>query len=131
MSCFPDYGLVEIDKFRDYICSKRKKEPTAPSFDYAIKFLLESVTIIPGPLYRDKLSIASTLMEEIDPKDEETICNLLHNHCRCTASQRAKRIMDEGNDGLKKFVKIIPIEYKRILESVKTEEKLDLLELSD
>jgi predicted nucleic acid-binding protein len=50
---FPDYGLVEIDKFRDYICAKRNKEPTAPSFDYAITFLLKishyyPKSIIPG-----------------------------------------------------------------------------------
>ena len=78
---FPDYGLIEIDKFRDYICSKRKKEPTAPSFDYAIKFLLESVTIIPGQLYRDKFSIAYTLMKKIDPKDTPFLALALHLEC--------------------------------------------------
>lgn len=78
---FPDYGLIEIEKFRDYICSKRKKEPTAPSFDYAIKFLLESVTIIPGPLYQDQLSSAYRLMEKIDPKDTPFLALALHLEC--------------------------------------------------
>jgi len=32
---------------------------------------------------------------------------------------------------LKKFVRVIPIEYKRILEGVKIEEKLDLTEALD
>ena len=27
---FPDYGLIEIDKFRNYICSKREKGPNCP-----------------------------------------------------------------------------------------------------
>ncbi|MEI7858096.1 MAG: PIN domain-containing protein [Methanomicrobiales archaeon] len=78
---FPDYGLIEIEKFRDYIGSKRNKVPAAPSFDYAIKFLLESVTIIPRPLYRDKLLTASTIMEEIDPKDTPFLALALHLDC--------------------------------------------------
>ena len=66
---FPDYGLTEIEKFREYICSKRMKDSAAPSFDYAIKFLLESVTVIPQPLYQDQISCAYSVMEKIDPKD--------------------------------------------------------------
>lgn len=79
---FPDYGLIEIDKFRNYICSKRERNnPIAPSFDYAIKFLLESITIIPGPLYQDQLSCAYTLMEKIDPKDTPFLALALHLEC--------------------------------------------------
>jgi predicted nucleic acid-binding protein len=66
---FPDYGLKEIGKFREYICSKRKKDTTAPSFDYAIKFLMESITVVPRQLYQDQIPGVYTLMEKIDPKD--------------------------------------------------------------
>ena len=78
---FPDYGLDEIEKFREYICSKRRKEPTALSFDYAIKFLLESVTVVPRQLYQDQISSAYTVMKEIDPKDTPFLALALHLEC--------------------------------------------------
>ena len=66
---FPDYGRKEIEKFREYICSKREKIPACPSYDYAIKFLLEAVTIVPRQLYGDQISCAYEQMAAIDPKD--------------------------------------------------------------
>jgi hypothetical protein len=40
-------------------------------------------------------------------------------------------MLDGLNDELKKFVKAMPLEYKRILEQKKLEKKLDLAEVSD
>jgi Predicted nucleotide-binding protein len=78
---FADYGLLEIEKFREYICLKREKKSIAPSFDYAIKFLLESVTTVPRPLYKDQLSRACEVMAEIDPKDAPFLALALHLEC--------------------------------------------------
>jgi predicted nucleic acid-binding protein len=78
---FPDYGLLEIEKFREYICSKRRRESTAPSFDYAIKYLLESVTVIPRQLYQDQIPCAYSVMEAIDPKDTPFLALALHLEC--------------------------------------------------
>ena len=78
---FPDYGLLEIEKFREYICSKRAKQPAAPSFDFAMKFLLESVTTVPRQLYRDQMSRAYKVMETIDPKDTPFLALALHLEC--------------------------------------------------
>lgn len=63
------------------IRSKRRKEPTALSFDYAIKFLLESVTVVPRQLYQDQISSAYTVMKEIDPKDTPFLALALHLEC--------------------------------------------------
>jgi glutamate synthase domain-containing protein 3 len=70
-------------------------------------------------------------LEEIKEQDKDTIYNLLHNHFKYTKSSKAKKVIDNMNEELKKFVKVIPIEYKRILEGVKIEEKLDLAEAFD
>jgi predicted nucleic acid-binding protein len=78
---FPDYGLAGIEKFREYICSKRRKDTTAPSFDYAIKFLLESITVVPRQEYQDQIPDAYTLMEKIDPKDSPFLALSLHLEC--------------------------------------------------
>lgn len=75
---FPDYGLPGIEKFRAYICSKRERVPAAPSFDYAMNFLLEPVTTVPTQLYRDQISVADEAMAAIDPKDTPFLAPALH-----------------------------------------------------
>ncbi len=64
-----------------------------------------------------------------DSEDRETLTNLLHNHYRYTQSPKAKKVIDEFETEVKKFVKVMPLEYKRILGSRKLEEKLDLVEI--
>lgn len=78
---FPDYGLLEIEKFRDYICLKRERKSIAPSFDFAIKFLLDSVTTIPQQLYKDQMSRACEEMAAIDQKDTPFLALALHLEC--------------------------------------------------
>ncbi|KUG05606.1 motif tonb-dependent receptor protein signature [hydrocarbon metagenome] len=75
---FPDYGLAEIEKFRISICSKRGMIPGCLSYDYAIKYLLESVTIVPRQLYNDQVSRAYSEMAAIDPKDTPFLALALH-----------------------------------------------------
>lgn len=76
-------------------------------------------------------NMAMVELEEIEESDQEVIYNLLHNHYSYTESQRAKYILEHFQQELKRFVKVMPVEYKRILEGIKLEEKLDLLEVSD
>jgi len=64
-------------------------------------------------------------------EDELTITDLLHNHYKYTASPLAKRTLDNLKEELKKFVKVMPLEYKRILEQKKLEQRMDLVEVSD
>jgi len=68
-------------------------------------------------------------LEKVKSDDITTIYNLLHNHFKYTKSAKAKKIMDNMHEELKLFVKVIPVEYKRILEGIKIEEKLDISEV--
>ncbi len=70
-------------------------------------------------------------LEKIEAEDKDTICAMLKNHFKYTKSEKAKKILDEINREMKKFVKVIPIEYKNILEGTKTQKQLNLLEASD
>jgi glutamate synthase domain-containing protein 3 len=81
--------------------------------------------------FKDKCNLGMVELESLTEQDEATIYDLLHNHYRYTCSPRAKLIIDNFKKEVKKFIKVMPIEYKRILEGVKMEEKLDLLEVSD
>jgi glutamate synthase domain-containing protein 3 len=70
-------------------------------------------------------------LEKVKEEDKDTIYNLLHNHYKYTKSSKSKKIIDNLPDELDKFVRVIPIEYKRILEGVVIQKKLDLAEASD
>jgi glutamate synthase domain-containing protein 2/glutamate synthase domain-containing protein 1/glutamate synthase domain-containing protein 3 len=81
--------------------------------------------------FRNRCNMDMVELEKIRENDLDTIYNLLHNHFKYTLSSKAKRIIDNLSEELKHFVRVIPIEYKNILEGVKLEEKLDLAEASD
>jgi glutamate synthase domain-containing protein 2/glutamate synthase domain-containing protein 1/glutamate synthase domain-containing protein 3 len=81
--------------------------------------------------FTDKCNMDMVELEELNEEDKTVISNLLFNHRTYTLSSRAKKILDDFNNEIKRFIKIMPIEYKRILEGIKIEEKLDLTEVSD
>ncbi|MDD5501461.1 MAG: glutamate synthase large subunit [Candidatus Omnitrophica bacterium] len=81
--------------------------------------------------FRKKCNMDMVELEGIEESDKDTIHRLLNNHFKYTGSQKAKSILDGPGSHFKKFIKVMPIEYKRILETIKIEEKLDLAEESD
>jgi glutamate synthase domain-containing protein 3 len=81
--------------------------------------------------FREKCNTDMVELEEVKEEDKDTIHHLLYNHFKYTKSTKAKKILDNMHEELKKFVRVIPIEYKRILEGVKIEERLHLTEESD
>ena len=66
---YPEDGLREIERYKDYIFSKRKNSLQKRSFEYALNFILDNVHIIPSELYSDKIVEAYNIMKEIDEKD--------------------------------------------------------------
>ncbi len=81
--------------------------------------------------FKDKCNTDMVGLEKIEESDKDTIYNLLYNHFKYTGSKKAKKIIGNLERELKNFIKIMPIEYKRILEGIKIEEELDLAEASD
>ena len=56
-------------------------------------------------------------------QDMRELRDMISKHLKYTGSQRAKTILDSWEVYLPKFIKVIPYEYKRVLE----EEKLEAL----
>jgi glutamate synthase (NADPH) large chain len=81
--------------------------------------------------FKDRCNMAMVELEEITADDETVIHNLIYNHQKYTKSKKAEMIMKNFKKELKKFIKVMPIEYKRILEGRKIEKRLDLLESYD
>jgi len=60
-----------------------------------------------------------TLIE--DSHDSKEVQGLIENHLKYTGSVRAKLILDNWNYYVDKFKKIVPIEYKKVLQEEKME----------
>ena len=55
------------------------------------------------------------LFKEMTKLDAERLLQLVHNHERYTGSARAKDILDNWAEYRGKFVKVMPVEYRRAL----------------
>jgi glutamate synthase (ferredoxin) len=58
-------------------------------------------------------------LESLEQEDIETVKDLLTKHQQYTQSTVAQRILENWNDYQQKFVKVMPIDYKRVLEAIK------------
>ncbi len=67
----------------------------------------------------------------LDKDDEDLIKKLLSNHFKYTGSTKSKLILDNFENNKKNFVKVFPLEYKKILESRKVTRALNLSEVYD
>ncbi len=78
--------------------------------------------------FKQRCNLDMVELERIKESDKDTIYHLLSNHFKYTKSIKAKIILDNLHDQLRKFVRVMPVEYKRILEGAKIEKKLDIAE---
>jgi glutamate synthase (ferredoxin) len=61
-----------------------------------------------------------------DPEEIEAIRQMIHRHGQYTRSQRAFKILALWDEMTPKFVKVMPIDYKRMLQSIKRVEQAGL-----
>ena len=54
--------------------------------------------------------------------DAERLRQLIQNHVHYTVSSRAQNILDNWDDYLPKFVKVMPVEYRRALQELQVEQ---------
>ncbi|HQP91369.1 MAG TPA: glutamate synthase large subunit, partial [Candidatus Omnitrophota bacterium] len=81
--------------------------------------------------FRKRCNIDMVELDQIKESDKDTIYHLLHNHYRFTKSKKAQKILADLKSELKRFIRVMPIEYKSILDKAKIEEKLELAEELD
>jgi glutamate synthase domain-containing protein 3 len=78
--------------------------------------------------FKKKCNLEMVELETLNSMDKETIHNLLHKHHKYTKSKKAEIIINNYESYLKKFIKVMPLEYKRILETYKLDKKLNMAE---
>ncbi|MDD5194234.1 MAG: glutamate synthase large subunit [Candidatus Omnitrophica bacterium] len=81
--------------------------------------------------FKLKCNMEMVALEAISREDETFIHKSLHAHYTYTGSLLAKKIIDNFTKEIKKFVKVMPLEYKRILSAKKTRKSPELVEVSD
>jgi glutamate synthase (NADPH/NADH) large chain len=57
--------------------------------------------------------------------DSERLRQLIENHLHYTGSARAREILDNWDDCLPRFVKVMPVEYRRALEEMAKHQEAD------
>jgi glutamate synthase domain-containing protein 2/glutamate synthase domain-containing protein 3 len=85
----------------------------------------------PDLTFKDRCNLDMVELSAAAEEDRDTIYNLLHNHHRYTKSLKAKLIIDNMHEELGRFVKVMPLEYKRILEGMKIEHATGVTEELD
>lgn len=58
----------------------------------------------------------------VDPRDIRRLRHLITRHYEYTGSHQAARILSRWRDMIGRFVKVIPIEYRKVLERVKDQD---------
>jgi len=81
--------------------------------------------------FKERCNLEMVELEGLSVDDVRDIYELLRNHYQYTQSQLAEKILDNFAREIKKFIKVMPKEYKRILEMKEREEELDLIEVLD
>ncbi|MCX5678177.1 MAG: glutamate synthase large subunit [Candidatus Omnitrophica bacterium] len=81
--------------------------------------------------FKNKCNMEMVVLEKINKEDEIALKGLLANHYRYSKSTLAKGILENFKSASRHFVKVMPMEYKRILNASRVEAKTDLSEASD
>ncbi len=81
--------------------------------------------------FKRKCNLEMVLLEKLTREDKNVVSNLLSLHDKYTSSPLASFIRANFIREISYFVKIMPIEYKRILSQKKIEEKLGVAAWSD
>jgi len=77
-------------------------------------YVFDPQGVFPAHCNREMVDLEKIVTE----RDEEAVRKLLKNHVRYTQSTIAQKILDRWNLHKEKFVKVMPKDYKRILEAI-------------
>ena len=72
-----------------------------------------------------KFNLEMVELEDLTPQDIETVKDLIGNHVKYTSSALAKKILEDWSKNSKKFIKVMPTDYKKALEILAKEKKIN------
>ena len=78
--------------------------------------MANNVFIFSEDIESNKFNLEMVQLEDLKKQDEETLFNSISNHFKYTESKKAKKILDSWPKEMKKFIKVMPTDYKRALQ---------------
>ncbi len=72
----------------------------------------------------DRLNDEMVNLEELDDDDTATLLRLVRRHWQETGSTVAEGLLAHWDDALKSFVKVMPVDYRRVLDAQRRAEEL-------
>jgi len=81
--------------------------------------------------FEDRCNLSMVEIEKITKKDKEIVNKFIKNHFKHTKSAAAKKILDNFDGESRRFRKVMPTEYKNIMEERKLKLPEELMEISD
>ena len=69
-----------------------------------------------GKFDEKKFNLEMVELEDLTNHDREHVAHLLQNHIDYAKSGKAERILSEWPESSKKFIKVMPTDYKKALE---------------
>ena len=65
--------------------------------------------------FADLCNTEMVFLEDVVEEDAAVVRRMIEDHLRYTGSENARRVLDDWDAMLPKFVKVMPIDYKRVL----------------
>ena len=84
-----------------------------------IAYVLDEMQLFDTLCNLDMVELESVWQKE----DKEILYGLILQHFKWTSSRRAQRILDAWADMVGRFVKVIPIDYRKALEKMRAGEQ--------
>ena len=76
-----------------------------------------------GTFDEKKFNLEMVELEDLNTKDKDEVLSLIENHKKYTNSKIAGQILNDWGKNVKKFIKVMPTDYKRALEILEKSEK--------
>jgi len=86
-----------------------------------IAYVLDEIQLFDTLCNLDMVELESVWKED----DKHLLHSLIERHLNLTGSLRAQNILDTWTDTVGKFVKVVPIDYRKALEKMRAAEQRD------
>jgi glutamate synthase (NADPH) large chain len=81
-------------------------------------------------LFRTNVNPASVELEPLDGEDERTVRALIEKHVRLTDSEHGRRILENFAHESRRFIRVMPTDYKRVLTEKKLRHSVSVMEVA-
>lgn len=88
-----------------------------------IAYVYDEARIFPDKCNKDMVELSG-----LDADDARTVKIMLENHIKYTLSGKASELLENFDYSIKNFVKVIPIEYKQIMDLAKKQQTIETTE---